>query len=209
MLKTIYLVRHCKYHNPRGIFPGRLPVSLSQEGRKQAVGLKRFFKDRGIQKIWSSAVLRCKQTSAIISNDLIPIEYDKRLLEVFSSYQGYWGLENNALASWDEFYSHAEELGGELYKDVQERMVSFFNFLLQQPEHTVLVCSHGDPLQILYYHLSGTPIPRELDELGELGNPLYQPKGSIRKLVVEDGLYRFDEIIPPEELSTQSHSIQE
>ena len=87
---TIYLVRHCEYENPRGILPGRLPLELSSTGLKQAHAMKEFFLDKQIELIYSSAVVRCKQTSQIISDNKIPINYDKRLLEIFSAYQGYW-----------------------------------------------------------------------------------------------------------------------
>lgn len=201
MQKTVYFVRHPQYHNPRKIYPGRLPVSLSKEGRKEALRLQEFFKDKGVEKIYSSAVLRCKQTSEIISDGTIPIHYDKRLLETHSAYQGFWGLEKNTLHSWEDFYSHMNDLGGESYKDVQNRMISFFNELLSHPEKIVIVCSHGDPLQSLFYHLANKDLPSEAEEKGEHGNPEYQPKGSVRTLIIEDGQYIFNPLTTQEMLT--------
>lgn len=89
-MTKLYLVRHCQYANPKGILPGRLPVELSEEGLREAVRLRLFFKDKHINKIYSSAVRRCQQTSEQISSGAIPIEYDQRLLETFSAYQGFW-----------------------------------------------------------------------------------------------------------------------
>lgn len=195
MQQTVYLVRHCAYHNPRGIYPGRLPVPLSKDGRNQAVRLRDYFKDKEVHMIYSSAVLRCKQTAEIIADDRISIQYDTRLLETFSAYQGYWALEKDPLASWDDFFSHRNELGGESYKDLQNRMISFFTDLKAREEKPVVICSHGDPLQSLYYHLSGLPLPSEADEKGEKGNPDYQPKGSIRTLKIDDGQYIFQPLI--------------
>lgn len=194
MKQIVYFVRHAKYHNPRGIFPGRLPVPLSAEGRKQAAWLRDYFKDKNIERIYSSAVLRCKQTAETIANDTIPIVYDRRLLETFSAYQGYWGLQKHLLTSWDDFFSHREELGGESYKDIENRMVSFYNDIIVKETQPIIVCSHGDPLQMLYYHLCNKPLPSEDDEKGEFGNPLYQPKGSVRKMEMEDGVCTFCEI---------------
>ena len=202
MIKLVYLVRHGQYHNPRGIYPGRLPVPLSKEGRAEVSRLCTYFKDKNIEKIYSSSVLRCKQTSTIISDDSIPIQYDIRLLETFSAYQGYWSLgkTGHVPGSWDEFYTHMNQLGGEDYKEVQARMVSFFNDLLTWTDKNVIICSHGDPLQSLYYHLSGQQLPTVEEEKGELGNPLYQKKASVRLLTIEDGQYTFDTLVTQEDL---------
>lgn len=183
-MKTIYFVRHCAIDNPRNILPGRLPVILSKEGLLQAEKLHSYFLDKKVDKIYSSAVLRCKQTAETIANKNIPIAYDKRLLETFSAYQGYWFDDGNL--DWDEFFNHRDELGGENYPDIQKRMVAFFTELLQKDEKDVIICSHGDPLYVLYLYLSKKELPNELDELGDGGNPLYQPKGSVRKLIVKD-----------------------
>ncbi len=202
MKKLVYFVRHGQYHNTRGIYPGRLPVPLSKEGRAEAMRLCNYFKDKSIEKIYSSAVLRCKQTSAIIADDSLPIQFDTRLLETFSAYQGFWKLHKTGQVSgsWDEFYSHRKELGGEDYLDVQTRMISFFNDLLSWPDNNVIVCSHGDPLQSLYYHLVGQKLPTVEEEQGESGNPLYQKKGSVRLLTIEDGQYTFSPMVTQEML---------
>ena len=61
----IYLLRHCEYVNPNNIMPGRLPVELSEEGLNQAKRLRKYFMDKDIGMIYSSAVRRCKQTAEI------------------------------------------------------------------------------------------------------------------------------------------------
>ena len=42
-MRTIYLVRHTQYDNPRHILVGRLPVTLSNEGVAEAEKLADFF----------------------------------------------------------------------------------------------------------------------------------------------------------------------
>jgi broad specificity phosphatase PhoE len=90
-MPKMYLLRHCDYDNPRTILPGRLPVELSEQGKRRAQELQQFFADKEIAAIYSSAVLRCRQTVEIIADKKIPIFYDARLLETLSAYQGYWG----------------------------------------------------------------------------------------------------------------------
>ena len=91
MKKSIYLLRHCDYDNPKKILPGRLPVPLSSKGIEQANLLKEYFADKSIANIYSSAVERCKQTAQIIADNKIPIIPDKRILETLSAYRAYWG----------------------------------------------------------------------------------------------------------------------
>lgn len=200
-MKTVYLVRHCKYDNPRNIYPGRLPVQLSAEGMEQAERLRKYFAEKNIQKISSSAVFRCKQTSTIISDKNIPIQFDKRLLETFSAYQGYWGADFGKPEGWDEFYAHQAELGGEVYEDVQKRVLSFFHEMIQGPEERVIICSHGDPLHFLYLGLKGSPLPDWKGDTGEYGNPDYLKKGYIRPLFIENNEYRFEPMITQDVLS--------
>lgn len=200
-MKTIYLVRHCIYDNPRNIYPGRLPVVLSAEGMEQAERLRKYFADKEIQKIYSSAVLRCKQTSEVIADKKIPITFDKRLLETFSAYQGFWGADFGTPEGWDEFYAHQEELGGETYEDVQARVLDFIKEIVAKPEERIIICSHGDPLQFLYLGLKGEMLPHWKGDTGEYGNPDYLKKGYFRPLVVDNNEYRFEPLITQETLA--------
>jgi hypothetical protein len=121
-MKHIYLIRHGEYANPRNILPGRLPVPLSDKGNKQVKKLAVFFQDKDIEKIYSSAVLRCKQTSEIVSGGKIPIKFDKRLLETHSAYQGYWFKQGLKL-DWKHFFDNVMELGGNYMKDITANQI--------------------------------------------------------------------------------------
>lgn len=178
---TLYLQRHCDYANPLGIMPGRLPVELSQLGILQAQKLRRFYKDQNITKIFSSAVLRCKQTSEIISNNEIPIEYDKRLLETLSSFQGYWEVD------WMKFFNMRQELGGELNKDIQDRMVNFFDTTTFLDGNTYIICSHGDPIYFLYQYLANSPLLADIIHDKNAPAPDdYLQKGEIRPIILDN-----------------------
>lgn len=158
-MPNIYLLRHCDYANPRNILPGRLPVELSQKGRKRALELREEFAQKKIKRIYSSAVLRCKQTAEIIANGVIPIEYDQRLLETHSAYQGFW--VENAETDWRDFFAHKNELGGEGLQDIYLRVSHFYRELLEkiETEGDYLICSHGDPLMALQHFIQARPLP--------------------------------------------------
>jgi 2,3-bisphosphoglycerate-dependent phosphoglycerate mutase len=178
-MPSIYLLRHCEYDNPRNILPGRLPVTLSQEGLDRADRLAAYFQDKNISRIYSSAVVRCQQTSEIVSRDTIPVIFDQRLLETFSAYQGYW--EENRYGDRYHFYSHLNELGGESFEDTQRRMVSFWNETTPNLQDNIIICSHGDPIYTLYSYLQNMPLVDEHTDEPEV--PGWMHKGHFREIV--------------------------
>lgn len=175
-MTTIYLVRHATYTEKHGVLPGRLPVELSPKGIEEAKKLKQYFMDKNITKIYSSEVLRCKQTSEIISDNEIAIEYDKRLLEGLSAYQGFWDPY-----AWDKFWGYRHILGGESKEEVGERMLDFFNNTEFKQGNNYIICSHGDPIYFLYEKVSNVA-PLQENEVGNKPQdpPDYPQKGSIK-----------------------------
>jgi broad specificity phosphatase PhoE len=172
-MTTIYLVRHAKYANPTKILPGRLPVILSEDGVAQAHILHQYFADKNIAQIYSSPVLRCKQTAEIIAGSIIPIEYDVRLAETLCANQGA-----NEVDNWrKQLYGDALELGGESQIDVQNRMAEFWKTADFQDGKSYIICSHGDPLLFLYQYLTDQDLNNDLN-INELGS--YQQKASVR-----------------------------
>lgn len=190
-MTTLYLVRHCAQDNPRHILPGRLPTELSKAGRVQALRLRDYFSDKNIETIYSSAVLRCKQTTEIIAGKTIPIQYDQRLLETFSAYQGYW------IEDWKHFFSHIDELGGENNADIQDRIVLFFKETSSVDGKNYIICSHGDPLYFLYQYLTQQPLLAQ--NIVEVTDD-YQPTGSIRPMHINRGEITIDPVITQESL---------
>jgi broad specificity phosphatase PhoE len=190
----IYLVRHADYEKSAGLLKGRLPVPLSNNGLSQAQNLVSFFEDKEIDIIFSSAVLRCKQTAEILSQSKMKIEFDKRLLEALIPYQGY--MEGN----WEfDAYTHQKELGGETIKDVQNRMIDFYNDLIKKPFGKVIVCSHGDPLQFLYIHLLNKEIPKDYKILRNQF-PNYQTKASVRLVEITEDEIQIKDLYSQEKL---------
>lgn len=183
MPNSIYLLRHCEYDNPRNILPGRLPVTLSAEGIAQANKLSLFFSQQSVSKIYSSAVERCKQTSEIISGGTIPVLFDTRILETLSAYQGFWG-ENQHVGGY-HFFSHVQNLGGESLSDIKRRVSAFWEESIVTSNENIIICSHGDPLQVLYSYIHKLPLVN--DNETEANIPGWAGKGEFIELVFEKG----------------------
>ena len=172
-MTTRYLLRHCQYANPRNIIVGRLPVVLSAEGEIEAVRLRNYFADKQIQRIYSSAVERCKQTAVVVADGKNDLIHDQRILEGFSAFQGYWAGEQTP--PWVDYYSHRNELGGESVSEIQNRMVDFWHSLNDVAEN-LIICSHGDPLYTLYAYLQKIDLTDANQAISQRSD--YIPKGA-------------------------------
>src|SRR3989442_10228792 len=66
-----YLVRHCDVLNPRGVLYGYLPgFPLSEKGVRQAHHLGRYLAATPARRIYTSPLLRARQTADIIASHL-------------------------------------------------------------------------------------------------------------------------------------------
>lgn len=70
-MTTIYFVRHGEYKNLDNIVPWRLPhFPLSNKGKEDINEDANYFKDKNIEVIYSSPVLRAKQSGKILGKRL-------------------------------------------------------------------------------------------------------------------------------------------
>ena len=71
MKTIIYFVRHGKVYNPTDILYGRLPrFGLAEEGIQQIEQTATYLKQEAIDVLYSSPLLRAKQTAEIIQKRL-------------------------------------------------------------------------------------------------------------------------------------------
>lgn len=192
-MKTFFLVRHTEFSNPDGIMYGRLPLPLSNEGVNHAKRIADFFKSKGITTIYTSPVLRCRQTAEIIAEySSIPLVVDKRLSEILTVLQG---------VKWQEYYTYpktayqfVDELGGESQLDIQLRMVDFFNEKVAQEKGDAIICSHGDPLYFLTVYLTGKQLPQQASEVDR---SLYHSKGAVLPVYITGKHWKLGSFIHP------------
>ncbi|MEL7649329.1 MAG: histidine phosphatase family protein [Sedimentibacter sp.] len=74
-LRKIYLIRHCEPELPKGIpvCIGKTDIPLSNIGRSQANVLKEFFSHIEINSIFSSPLIRARETAEIISDKKLKV----------------------------------------------------------------------------------------------------------------------------------------
>jgi broad specificity phosphatase PhoE len=74
-MKRIYLIRHGETEsNRKGVFRGRLDIPLSQNGREQAVDLRRYFENIPVDVVYTSPLQRAVETAETVFPGHIPVK---------------------------------------------------------------------------------------------------------------------------------------
>ena len=160
-MTTIYFIRHGEYKNPLRILPVRMKgFPLSQIGIDQIKEVGNFLKDKNIMIIYSSPLLRTRQSAQILSDMLhIPIYFSKSLLEVYSS--GLQGKDEFVVKEIEKYKDTFKlplhiQSHGETIEHIYLRMNRIVSKILREHSHnSVAVVSHGDPLMIYTLKISG------------------------------------------------------
>jgi probable phosphoglycerate mutase len=155
---TVVFVRHAHTHNPREVIYARLPrFRLSLDGREAADRTARYLADWPIAAIYTSPLLRARQTAARIAalHPGVPVHQSSWLMEVRTAWEG------DPLALYDQvqnftFYNPKGSMGGESIWQVFARMDRAMRMVLHRhPGQTTVCVSHGDPIKMLYLVHSG------------------------------------------------------
>lgn len=145
-ITTIYFVRHGLVQNPRNIFYGRLPrYHLSEEGQQQAQAAGAFLAQKPITAIFSSPLLRTRQTAQLIQQAFTPSpphHLSDLLLEVHTPFDGHTHKAMEAIG-WD-LYGHNQP-GYEQPADILKRVQKFCQWVVKKrPGQEVVAVTHGD-----------------------------------------------------------------
>lgn len=151
--RRIYLMRHGEtlYQSQ----PGEGAVgggALTERGREQIKALALLFKEIPLDRIYASPLRRAHETAEILAQEkgmevlltldlreISPAETElteKGIGEIFREVVSFF---KNPHTTWDEPY-----LGGESFRQVQERALRFIHSLLAQDDwETILLAAHG------------------------------------------------------------------
>ncbi len=148
--RGVYLARHGQTaYNLEGRFQGQLPVSLDETGRMQAGELAERAAAHGFAALWSSTLLRARETAKIVSARIgLELKEDARLEETNA---GNWTDR-----SFSEVQAQAPELfakfvagdptfafpGGESFAQQEERVDAALDDIEAGVLPALVVC-HG------------------------------------------------------------------
>ncbi|MEO2153787.1 MAG: histidine phosphatase family protein [Aquificae bacterium] len=166
---TLFVIRHAESQwNPIGRYQGLLNPDLSERGEKQAKILAKELKNKGIEVIYTSPLLRTKRTAQIIAEELnVPLIEDERVIEID---HGVWSgkLVEEVKKEFPEMFEmwitrpwKVDFPEGENLLKVFERVKDFIRFVKEKHKgQTVAVVSHTVPIRALYCAALELPIEK-------------------------------------------------
>lgn len=160
-MTTIHFVRHGEVHNPTDVMYGRLPrFRLSERGVEQAKSAARYLKDHPIVAVFSSPMLRARQTAGIIAAEHgLKVQRTGLLNEIYTPYQGKPHSVLEAI-EWRMYENIAPEY--EQPQDVITRLEKFMQKVrAQYPTQAVVAVTHGDLVLHARLWALGLPITHE------------------------------------------------
>jgi broad specificity phosphatase PhoE len=129
------------------------PASLTDLGKKQIKNVAEKLKGKKFDLIFSSDVLRTRQTAEIVAKELgLKVKTDPRLRDI------NWGIyQGKPMKEAWAYYEHQMEKrfekappGGESWLELQKRMVNFLEEIEKiYRDKNILIVSHGDSLWLL------------------------------------------------------------
>lgn len=163
--RRIYLMRHGETLYQSEVSEGAIGNgALTERGSEQIAAAALLFRGVPIDRVYASPLARAQETARIIaqekgldvllSSDLREISPDeagisgKSIADIFREVQRFFKESDT---SWDEPY-----LGGETFRQVQERGVRFLTSVLSQDDwQTLLVVAHGGMNNALLAYATG------------------------------------------------------
>ncbi len=138
---------------------GNPPYTLTELGKSQIQEKTLQLKDKNIDLIFSSDILRTKQTAEIVAQELgLEPKFDQRLRDT------NWGVfQGKSMEQAWAFYNHNMEKKftiapseGESWYDVKTRVIDLLKEIEEKySQKNILIVSHGDPLWLLEDWING------------------------------------------------------
>ena len=162
---TIYLVRHGRTDwNDKKLIQGHEDVRLNTDGQSSAKDLAKEFKNIKFDKIYSSDLLRAKETAEIIALEhKLAIETTQALRERnFGNFEGkphsLFNEMDKLLDSLDDKTRYSYKFNSNLAMESDEEvMTRFLRFLkeiaVSHPGKIILVATHAGPIWMLLVKL--------------------------------------------------------
>lgn len=171
-MTTLLLIRHGQTDwNLQGRYSGQSDIPLNQTGRDQACVTADALAQKPPDVIYSSDLLRARETAQLIARACnLPVYTDARLREI---HQGVWeGMHFDDIKSrFAERFSQrqADPLavaapGGETVGQVRERVLAAVRDIVQRHPHgRVAVVAHGLALALVKAEATNHPVEQVWD----------------------------------------------
>ena len=188
----VIMVRHGEsLGNAEGFFAGQTDIPLTSLGRLQAERTAEYLRNRKIDRIFSSDLIRSMQTAEPTAAHGLEIVPEVGLREIFGGewehmpYQEVFERFPNSRAIWKEHIGLACPDGGESVAHVAERVRETVERLVDENRGTcIALFTHALPIRSMGCFWQGIPIA-EMERLPWVTNAAvteaeYLPDGQVR-----------------------------
>ena len=154
----IYLVRHTTPEIEKGVCYGQSDIGIGGDFEKERTTILTKLRFSKNTKIYSSPLQRCKLLAQSFG---YPVNYDKRLMELDF---GQWELKawdkipKTQIAPWMDDFVHVRTTNGESYKDLEERVLDFFDEVTKLEKTQVIIVTHAGVMRVLLARLTKTSL---------------------------------------------------
>ena len=170
-MRRIYIVRHGEPDFPGGVWQcigSGTDLDLSARGRRQAAEVRPFFEGHPVTAVWSSPMLRARETARLMTGGGAEIHIHPDLRE---AYIGRWeGLTPEEITARypGEWEARQEDMsippgGGEGYDDAGARFEAALRQIRAQTRGDIAIASHLAVTCGFLCGITGTPIGRWKD----------------------------------------------
>lgn len=166
MTARLILLRHGRT-GLSGRYVGSTDVPLSEEGRRQIMGLRPAFAAMGIDSLMTSPMRRCTESLDLLELDL-PRRLDHDLREIdFGRWEGRTfaeieGMDPELVRQWMQGGHEFRFPQGEGMAEFAARIEALRNRLLAMDDQTLLLVTHGGVIRALICALLGLPLKNYL-----------------------------------------------
>lgn len=181
-MTELWLVRHGQTDwNLAGRWQGQASNApgLNETGRAQALSIRDQLQGMGFSALYSSDLLRARQTSELIAAPLgLTVTLEPRLREMNL---GSWeGMSSKAIDSRYPYQLeeraqnpfHTRAPNGESPSEVAERvLMAMHEIASKHRDECVLIVSHGVTLSVVICHLLGLPLEELYQHIPENAQP--------------------------------------
>ncbi len=153
----IYLTRHGQTTGDlEDRYGGDYDDHLSVEGQQQAEQLAQELKGKGIQVIFTSPLIRARETARILQNTL---NCQIKTLDNIRERNQYGVLSGMVKSEAQEKYPELTEevkayrntiQGAEPYEHFKSRIEEAWEEILSQPQKKIAVVAHGGPIKVIF-----------------------------------------------------------
>lgn len=192
---VIHLIRHGEVHNPQRVLYGRMSrFGLTERGRRQARAAGAFLEARPVQALFSSPLLRARQTAAEIARTLgggRRPRVSSLINEVLTPFEGLPAAQVDARRG--DVYSHGRQGRFEQPEDIVARVQRFIRRCQRRPhEGEIAAVTHGDVIVFTVLWALGRDLSaHNKNRLGKNGYAAgYPAHGSITTLILKEARER-------------------